>query len=149
MIGVGDRAPDFTAPDEHGQPTRLSSFRGRTVVLFFYPKANSLGCTVETRAFAERFADFQGADATVLGVSVDSVSDQARFATKCGTAFPLLSDADKSIARAYGVLGFLGIARRVTFVIDPDGIVRDVVSAITPGIHVARSLERLRAPPAK
>ncbi len=149
MIAIGQPAPDFTAPDEHGTPVSLSSFRGRPLVLFFFPKANSMGCTLETRAFAERFSEFRDAGWAVVGISVDSVAEQARFAGKCGAGFPLLSDHDRSIARAYGVLGFLGMARRVTFLLDPEGKVTEVVNAITPKTHVSRSLERLRSPPTK
>ncbi|EQD27346.1 peroxiredoxin [mine drainage metagenome] len=149
MIAIGGLAPDFTAPDEHGTPLTLSSFRGHPAVLFFFPKANSMGCTVETRAFAERFAEFRAAGWTVIGVSVDPVAEQAKFASKCRAEFPLVSDGDRSIARAYGVLGFLGMARRVTFLLDADGKVQEVVNAITPTVHVTRTLERLRAPTAK
>ncbi|MCI4373172.1 MAG: redoxin domain-containing protein, partial [Thermoplasmata archaeon] len=115
MLNVGDTAPDFTAPSAGGTMFQLSSLRGQPVILFFFPRANSLGCTIETRAFADHFSEFQAAGVSVVGVSVDPLSAQKLFATKCDVAFPLVSDGDKSIAKSYGVLGFLGFARRVTF----------------------------------
>jgi thioredoxin-dependent peroxiredoxin len=143
MLGVGDPAPDFTAPSASGGMFQFSTLRGRPVVLFFFPRANSLGCTIETRAFADHFPEFRSAGLSVVGVSVDPISAQRVFATKCDVEFPLVSDSDKSIARAYGVLGFLGFARRVTFFVDPEGRIQEVVEAIGPNPHVQRALERI------
>jgi peroxiredoxin Q/BCP len=148
MIAVGEVAPDFTALREDGTPFRLSSLRGASVILFFYPRANSLGCTVETRAFADHFPELKGAGVSVVGVSVDPVSAQKTFAAKCEVAFPLVADADKSIAKAYGVLGFLGFSRRVTFFLDASGRVEEVVEATAPNPHVKRALEWIRGTPA-
>jgi peroxiredoxin Q/BCP len=116
------------------------------VVLFFFPRANSIGCTIETRSFADHYAEFEAAGASVVGVSVDPVGAQKVFATKCDVEFPLISDGDKSIAKAYGVLGFLGFARRVTFFIDENGQIQEVVEAIGPNPHVKRALERIGRP---
>ena len=146
MLGVGDPAPEFLAPDASGQMFQLSSLRGRPVILFFFPKANSLGCTIETRAFADHFSEIHAAGVSVVGVSVDPVSAQRTFAIKCDVEFPLVSDVDKSIAKAYGVLGFLGYARRVTFFLDATGRVEEVVEAIGPNPHVKRALERIGRP---
>ncbi|MGD0257816.1 MAG: peroxiredoxin [Thermoplasmata archaeon] len=143
MLEVGDVAPDFTAPSASGQMFQLSSLRGRPVILFFFPRANSLGCTIETRAFADHFSEIQAAGVSVVGVSVDPVTAQKSFATKCDVSFPLVSDGDKSVARAYGVLGFLGFARRVTFFLNEAGRVDEVVEAIGPNPHVKRALERI------
>jgi thioredoxin-dependent peroxiredoxin len=143
VIAVGEAAPDFTASREDGTPFHLYSLLGTPTILFFYPRANSLGCTVETRAFADHFAEFQAAGLAVVGVSVDPVTAQKSFAAKCEVAFPLVADTDKSIARAYGVLGFLGFARRVTFFLDAGGRVEEVVEAINPNPHVKRALERI------
>jgi len=143
VIGVGDPAPDFTAPSSTGGPFSLSSLRGSPVILFFFPRANSLGCTIETRAFADHFSEIHAAGVAVVGVSVDPLGAQKSFATKCEVAFPLVSDGDKSIARAYGVLGFLGFARRVTFFLDAQGRVEEVIEAIGPNPHVKRALERI------
>jgi thioredoxin-dependent peroxiredoxin len=148
VITAGELAPDFTAPREDGTPFRFSSVRGSSTILFFYPRANSLGCTVETRAFADHFAEIQAAGVSVVGVSVDPVAAQKSFATKCAVDFPLVADTDRAIAKAYGVLGFLGFARRVTFFVDAAGRVEEVVEAIGPHSHVKRALERIGHLPA-
>jgi peroxiredoxin Q/BCP len=147
MIGVGEAAPDFTAAQQDGTPFQLSSLRGKPVVVFFFPRANSLGCTIETRAFADHFTELQGAGVSVVGVSVDPVAAQKAFASKCEVQFPLVADTDKSVAKAYGVLGFLGFARRVTFFVGADGRVEEVVEAVGPNPHVKRALERIAQPP--
>jgi thioredoxin-dependent peroxiredoxin len=144
MIAAGDMAPGFQGTTGAGETLDLATYRGRPVVLYFYPKANTAGCTLETRGFAERYPELQKAGIDVVGVSVDSVEDQKSFATKCGAPFPLVSDRDKAIARSYGVLGFLGMARRVTFFIGPDGRVQEVVEGLRPGPHLERALERAR-----
>lgn len=143
VLGIGDPAPDFTAPATSGKMFQLSSLRGQPVVLFFFPRANSLGCTIETRAFADHFSELQAAGVSVVGVSVDPLSAQKVFATKCDVEFPLISDSDKSVAKAYGVLGFLGFARRVTFFLNAAGRVDELVEAINPNSHVKRALERI------
>ena len=143
MIPVGATAPDFTGPTSLGGPFTLSSLRGRPVVLFFYPKANSLGCTVEARGFSEHYLEFTSAGVEVVGVSVDSVEAQKRFQEKCSLPFPLIADRDRAIAQKYGVLGLLGMAKRVTFLIGADGQVTDVIEGMSPGPHVRRAVERL------
>jgi thioredoxin-dependent peroxiredoxin len=149
MPEAGDLAPDFTALTEDGEPFTLSSLRGRPVALYFFPKANTTGCTMETRAFADRYTELQAAGWAVVGVSVDSVKTQKQFAEKCHAAFHLVADTDKTIAKAYDVLGFLGFARRVTFLIGADGRVQETISAMVPGTHVERTLLRAHAAPAK
>ncbi len=125
-------------------PFTLSSLRGRPVALFFFPKANTSGCTMETRAFADHYEELQAAGWSVVGVSVDSVTTQKQFAEKCHATFHLVADTDKAIARAYDVLGFLGFPRRVTFLIGPDGRVEETISAMMPSSHVERTRERAR-----
>lgn len=147
MLSVGAVAPDFTAATQSGQMLQLSSLRGKPVILFFYPKANSMGCTIETRSFADHFDELSEAGLRVVGVSVDTVAAQKTFATKCDVEFPLVADSDRSIAKAYGVLGFLGFARRVTFFLDAQGKVEEVVESIAPNPHVQRALERARSRP--
>ena len=146
MIGVGESAPDFSGTTADGTRLELASYRGRPLVLFFYPKANSAGCTVETRGFAQNYPEFEKAGVAVIGLSVDSVEEQREFATKCGAPFPLVADRDKSIARQYGVLGLLGVAKRATFFVGADGRVQEVVEGLLPGPHLRRALERLRGP---
>lgn len=147
MLSVGQEAPDFTGTTADGTPLALASLRGRPVVLYFYPKANSLGCSIEARGFAQQFPEFQKAGIAVIGVSVDSVESQRSFVEKCGIPFPLVADHDRSIARRYGVLGLLGVAKRVTFFLDANGRVAEVVSGMAPGPHLRRALERIPAPP--
>ncbi len=147
MIAVGDAAPEFQGTTGDGTSLSLSSLKGRPVVLYFYPKAHTSGCRLETRGFAEHYPELQRAGIQVVGVSVDSVEDQKSFAAECGAAFPLVADHDRTIARAYGVLGLLGVARRVTFFVGPDGRVEDVVEGMRPGPHVARAIERAAKPP--
>jgi thioredoxin-dependent peroxiredoxin len=136
VLGVGDLAPDFSLASTDGTPHALSSYRGRPVIVYFFPKANTSGCTVETRGFSERYAQLQRAGMELIGVSVDSAETQAAFAEKCGSKFPMLGDRNKEIARKYGVLGFLGMAKRVTFLIDAEGRVREVVESLLPGPHL-------------
>jgi peroxiredoxin Q/BCP len=136
VLAVGEVAPDFTFRAPDGSSRSLSSYRGRAVILYFFPKANTTGCTVETRGFAERYPSFQRAGIEVIGVSIDSEETQSAFATKCGSGFAMVGDSTKEVARKYGVLGLLGVAKRVTFFLDPEGRVRDVVEGMLPGPHL-------------
>jgi thioredoxin-dependent peroxiredoxin len=145
MIAAGELAPPFVGTVADGSTLDFAAYRGRSVVLYFYPKANTTGCTLEARSFAENYAEFQKAGIAVIGVSVDSVEDQKKFSEKCNLPFPLVADRDKSVAKRYGVLGLLGIAKRVTFFVGPDGRVVEVVQGMMPGPHVRRALERARA----
>jgi thioredoxin-dependent peroxiredoxin len=146
MLSAGMEAPDFTGTAADGTRLTLSSFRGRPVVLYFYPKANSFGCTIEARGFSEHYAEFQTAGIAVVGVSVDSVDSQKRFAERCAIPFPLVADRDQSIAKLYGVLGLIGLAKRVTFFVGADGRIAEVVSGLSPGPHLRRALERVHSP---
>ncbi len=146
MLAVGEQAPDFTGATADGSSLSLSSLRGRPVVLYFYPKANTAGCTLEARGFTEHYPEFQRAGVAVIGVSVDSVDAQKSFVDKCSIPFPLVADHDRSIARRYGVLGLLGVAKRVTFFLDTNGRVSDRVEGMLPGPHVRRALDRIQAP---
>jgi len=136
MLAVGAPAPDFSFKVPDGSTRSLSSYRGRPVVLYFFPKANTTGCTLETRGFAERYPQFQQRGVEVIGVSVDTSETQAAFAEKCGSQFPMVGDATKEIARAYGVLGLLGVAKRVTFLLDSDLRVREVIEGMLPAPHL-------------
>jgi len=143
MLSVGAVAPEIAAPTTRGVPFALSHHRGRPVVVYFYPKAGTSGCTIEAREFAEHYSDLERAGVVLVGVSVDRPEDQQRFAESCRLPFPLIPDPDGSIARRYGVLGILGIARRVTFWVGPDGRVEAVHSGMLPRPHVRAVLERL------
>lgn len=109
------------------------------MVLYFFPKANTAGCTRETRGFQGIWPELEAKGVRIVGISVDPLAEQMRFAQRCGADFPIASDPSKSIAQAYGVLGFLGVAKRVTFFLGPDGKVIDRVISALPGGHVARA----------
>ena len=128
MLQVGDTAPDFQAVDCEGKPVSLARFRGRRTVLFFFPKAFTLGCTIENRAFRDNHALIRSLGAELLGISVDTVKRQCEFAEKENLRFTLIGDASKEIGRAYGVLWpVLDIDRRVTFILDPAGVIEHVI----------------------
>ncbi len=154
-VGVGDWAPDFTLPDQTGTAVRLRDLMGRkTVVLYFYPKDQTPGCTVEARAFRDSYDAFTAAGAEVIGVSADSVASHRRFAAKQGLPFLLLSDRDGAVRDLYGVEKTLGLLPgRVTYVIDRDGAVRHVYSSqlrvmrhSRESLAVARALRTAPAP---
>lgn len=143
-IGVGDAAPDFTLPAQDGSSVTLSSFRGeKVVVLYFYPKDETAGCTREACAFRDSHDAFAEAGAQVIGVSADSVASHDRFAKKHGLPFTLVADADNAVRDAYGVPKSLFglIPGRVTYVIDRDGVVRHVFSSQAAiGKHIEGAL---------
>ncbi len=143
MIAKGDPAPDFEAPLADGTTLKLSSLRGTPVVLYFYPQADTPGCTIESKGFRDYYGEFQAAKVHVVGVSVDDVTAQDAFAGKYSLPFPLVADTSKSVAGSYGVLGNGGRARRVTFLIDSRGKVLDVVDTRDALQHVARAREVL------
>lgn len=128
MLAIGDLAPDFAATDCHGAPLSLSALRGRRVILFFFPKAFTLGCTIENRAFRDNHHRLQVLGAELVGVSVDTQRTQCAFAEKEDIHFSLLGDPDRVISRAYDVLWpVLRVDRRVTFIIGPDGRIEDII----------------------
>ena len=138
----GDKAPDFTLRDQDGNPVSLAGLRGTTVVLYFYPKVDTPGCTTQACSVRDHRSDYQRAGAVVLGVSPDPVEEIAAFEQKYGLGFPLLSDAEHSVAEAYGVWvektmygrTYMGMERS-TFVIDPDGVVQEVFRKVKPSEH--------------
>jgi peroxiredoxin Q/BCP len=142
MIEAGQEAPDFTLPDQDGEPTTLSTHRGAPVVLYFYPKADTPGCTTQACGIRDRRAEYERAGATVLGVSPDPVAAVRKFAEKYGLDFTLLADADHEVAELYGVWTekrmygrtYMGV-QRATFVVAPDGIVADVLPKVSPKTH--------------
>jgi len=132
MIGVGDTAPDFTAPGTGGVDYSLRDYRGRPVVLVFYPGDNSAVCTRQLNSYSESVDDFAGVDAQLLALSPQSVASHEKFSCRQGGfGFPLLADEDKAIAKAYGVVGPLGFYRRCVFVVDRDGVVRYAHRAVS------------------
>lgn len=142
MVGVGDTAPDFDAKVSGGTRLKLSSLRGSPVVLYFYPQADTPGCTVESKGFRDFYPEFQGRRVHIVGVSVDDVSDQDAFCTKYKLPFPLVADTSKEVTTAYGVLRPSGRARRVTFMIDEQGKVVEVVDDPSAPTHVDKARKR-------
>jgi peroxiredoxin Q/BCP len=142
-VAVGDRAPDFTLPGPGGKSVSLAELRAnKTVVVFFYPKDDTPGCTVEACTFRDRYDAFASAGAEVVGISSDSLASHESFAGKHKLPMTLLSDADGSVRKLFGVKSTLGIMPgRATFVIDRGGVVRHVfVSQLRAGKHVEEAL---------
>lgn len=146
----GDLAPDFAAATNGAGTVSLSDYRGRNVILYFYPKDDTPGCTKEACAFRDQFASFKRKGALVWGVSVDSVKAHDKFVAKFELPFQLLSDPDHNIVAAYGVWGekqFMGRkyqgAHRVTFLIGPDGKIRKIWPQVKPEEHAAEVLAAL------
>ncbi len=152
MIALGAEAPDFTLPDQDGEPVTLSDLRGRPVVLYFYPKADTPGCTTQACGVRDHEGEYAELGATVLGVSPDPVKAVKRFHDKQGLNFTLLADEDHAIAERYGTWveksmygrTFLGV-QRATFIIDPDGIVKHVIPKASPRTHDDEVLTALKA----
>ncbi len=143
---VGAAAPDFSLTSDLGKPTGLKDFRGRWVVLYFYPKDFTGGCTLEAHNFQRDAAKYEERGAVVLGVSVDSADSHKSFCAKEGLSFRLLSDADAKVSTAYGsVMEYQGakIAARNTFLIDPEGKVAKVFTAVNPAAHSEEVLSAL------
>jgi len=146
----GDAAPEFSAATSGGGKISLADFNGRNVVLYFYPKDDTPGCTTEACAFRDHFAEFKQRGAAVLGVSTDSAKSHDRFAEKFKLPFTLLADEDKKIVQAYGVWGektFMGRkyqgTHRVTFLIGPDGRIKKIWPRVKPADHVGEVLAAL------
>jgi peroxiredoxin Q/BCP len=152
VVEEGQQAPDFELQSDAGEPIRLSSLRGRPVVLYFYPKDNTPGCTTQACGIRDSWADFERAGAVVLGVSPDGVASHQGFKRDFDLPFTLLADPDHRVAEAYGAWGektrygrtSLGILR-TTFVIGPDGVVRRVIPNVKPATHADDVLEILAA----
>ena len=144
----GDQAPDFTAKDEQGNAVSLSDYKGKKLVLFFYPKASTPGCTAEACDLNNNYERFKAAGYDVLGVSADSQRRQANFKSKYNFAYPLLADEDKQLIKAYGVWGpkkFMGREydgiHRTTFVIDENGVIEDVIKKVKTKEHTQQILK--------
>ncbi len=142
MLSSGDRAPDFTLADQNGEQLTLSDLRGETVVLYFYPRADTPGCTTQACGIRDRRADYERAGARVIGVSPDEVAAIAAFAVKHSLEFTLLADADHGAAEAYGTWvekRMYGKKRwgvqRATFIIGPDGRIAHVIPKASPETH--------------
>jgi peroxiredoxin Q/BCP len=153
MIEPGQPAPDFELPNQDGEPVRLSDLRGRRIVLYFYPKADTPGCTTQACGIRDRRADYEAAGARVLGVSPDPVSAIAKFHDKQDLNFTLLADEDHAVCELYGTWveknrygrTYMG-AQRATFIIDADGVIAHVIPSASPKTHDEEVLGFLAAP---
>lgn len=152
MLKIGDTAPDFELMSDSGETFKLSSLRGKTVVLYFYPKDDTPGCTKEACSFRDEWAGVKASGAVVLGVSPDSVERHGKFKSKYALPFTLLSDPDKAVLKAYGAYGkkllygmeVEGVIRS-TFILGPDGIVRKVFPKVKAAVHAEEVLAALKA----
>lgn len=149
-LKAGDKAPAFEAVDENGKKHALKDYKGKTVILYFYPKDDTPGCTIEACEFRDALADFKAKGAVVLGVSPDGPASHKKFIGKFGLTFPLLADEDKKLCEAFGVwkkkqfMGreYMGVERS-TFVIGPDGKLAHVERGVTAKGHAAAMLEKV------
>ena len=143
---AGSAAPDFELKSQEGTPVKLSDFRGKWVVLYFYPKDETPGCTREAHNFQRDQAQYDQHKAVILGISVDNVDSHKKFCTKESLTFKLLADTDKAVTDSYGSLmnmGIMKMAKRHTFVIDPDGKIRKVYTDVDPAKHSEEVLAAL------
>lgn len=147
---VGSTAPDFTLSSQEGNQVSLKDFRGKWVVLYFYPKDFTSGCTIEAHNFQRDQAEYAKRGIVILGVSVDSVDSHKQFCTKEGLNFKLLADTDKKVSEAYGsLMPVVKIASRHTFIIDPSGKIVQVYTSVDPNKHseeVLAALDQLQKP---
>lgn len=143
----GDPAPDFNLPDANGNLVRLADFQGKTVVLYFYPRDNTPGCTKEACGFRDAYPDYQAQDTVILGISTDDAKSHTKFVQKFSLPFTLLSDPDGQVAAAYDSYGlkkfmgkeYMGVSRN-TFVIGPDGKIEKIYLKVKPDQHATEVL---------
>ncbi|MFO0665572.1 MAG: peroxiredoxin [Polyangiaceae bacterium] len=135
LLGVGAQAPDFSLRDAKGTTLKLSELRGSQVVVYFYPKDDTPGCTKEACAFRDSFSKYDAAGVKVVGVSQDTEESHAQFRTKFKLPFPLAADADGAISKSFGVKSHLGMSSRVTFLLDKNGKVAHVWPDVSPAGH--------------
>ena len=152
VMDVNEKAPDFTLPDENGEPVTLSSFKGKPIVLFFYPRANTSGCTTEACGFRDNYGKLIRSGLIVLGISPDTAKAQKKFQEKYELPYTLLADADKEVAKLFDVLKeknmygkkVMGI-ERTTFLIGPDGTIAQVWRKVKPEGHAEQILAEAKA----
>ena len=151
MLEAGTKAPEFTLKDKDGNDVSLSDFRGKKVVLYFYPKDNTPGCTRQACGFASAYEEFKNINAVVIGISKDSISSHEKFAAKYNLPFILLSDQERQAIEAYDVWQekknygkvSMGLVR-TTYIIDEDGVIEKVMKKVKPDTNAAEILEYLR-----
>ena len=151
FMNAGDKAPDFTLTDQHGNNVSLSEFAGRRIVLYFYPKDNTPGCTRQACAFAENYSGFRERDVVVIGISKDSAESHRKFAEKHDLPFILLADPELQAIKAYGVWQekklygkvSMGVVR-TTFIIAPDGTIEKIMPKVKPDTNASEILAELK-----
>lgn len=151
MLEVGTKAPGFTLPDKNGNPVSISDFAGKKVILYFYPRDNTPGCTRQACAFAAAYEEFKSMDAVIIGISKDSAASHQKFADKHSLPFILLSDPELSAIQAYGVWQekklygkvSMGVVRS-TYIIDEEGMIEKVMPKVKPDTNAAEILDYLR-----
>jgi len=151
-LQIGNRAPDFTLPDQEGASHKLSDYRGKWVLIYFYPKDDTPGCTKQACQIRDFWADFEKMGAVVLGISVDGVKSHHKFALKYSLPFTLLADPEKQVVERYGVWGkkktmgreHMGTFR-TSFLVDPAGKIAKIYAQVKPEIHAAEVLDDLQA----
>lgn len=147
-LQIGDKAPDFEAKNQNGETVKLSDYRGKKVVIYFYPKDNTPGCTAQACNLRDNYTDLQKEGYEVIGISTDSVDSHQKFAEKQSLPFTLIADEDKNINEAYGVWQeksmygrkYMGTAR-TTFIIDEKGIITDIIEKVKTSDHSAQILK--------
>jgi thioredoxin-dependent peroxiredoxin len=149
MPAVGQPAPDFTLPNQENTAVSLHEYRGKWVVLYFYPKDMTSGCTVEAHNFQRDLKQYDALNAVILGVSVDTPDSHKQFCSKDGLTFKLLADPDKKVVKQYGSLMMIGYAERNTFLIDPQGKIVKVWTKVDPQVHSAEVLAAIKTAEAK
>jgi peroxiredoxin Q/BCP len=151
MLAPGDKAPDFTCIDQHGNTVKLGDFKGHKLILYFYPKANTPGCTAESCSLNDQLETFASKGYKIVGVSADNQKAQANFAMKYGFKFPLLADTEKTLIKAYGAWGlkklygkeYEGIMR-YTFVISEEGVIEDIITKVETKDHASQLFKALK-----
>jgi len=143
MPQVGQTAPAFSLPSQDGSTIGINEFRGKWVVLYFYPKDGTTGCTIEAHNFQQDLSKYDADKAVIVGVSVDSTDSHKDFCAKQGLTFKLLADTDKKVVDEYGSLGARGVANRNTFLINPSGKIVKVWTGVNPNAHSKEVLETL------
>lgn len=146
MLKIGSQAPEFNALDQNGKDHKLADYAGRWLILYFYPKDNTPGCTTEACTFRDAYADFRKNNVAILGVSGDSQKSHLNFADKFSLPFPLLVDEGKTIIKAYGAGGFL---KRISYLIDPQSRIAKAYEKVKPADHPAEILSDIAGLTAK
>ena len=150
QLREGDKAPNFSLQDQNGKIHSLADYSGKQVLLYFYPKDDTAGCTTEACEIRDNFPSFQNLQTVVLGVSADSVASHKKFAEKYSLPFPLLADEDKTVIEAYGVWGkkkFMGKGYegilRTSFLIDAKGVIEKIYEQVKPAIHAKEVIKTI------